>query len=74
MCRVILSCDPLQYPEWIDKHKDSLSSSDLSRYKNQLDIMRRICDQFELPNPTSDEQIANQKKLLDLMQQVNIIG
>ena len=52
-------------------HKDQLSSHDLSRYRNQLDVMRRICDQFEGPHPTNDdEKLANQQKILDLMQQV----
>ena len=71
-------CDhviPLQYPEWIDEHKDELSSSEISRYKSQLDVMRRICDHYESPTPSNnDEKVANQKRILELMQQVNIIG
>lgn len=64
-----------KYPQWIDEHKDTLSSSDLGRYNNQLDIMRRICDQFELPEPSSDdEKLANQKRILDLMQQLQQYG
>lgn len=37
--------------------------------------MRRICDQFELPEPSSDdEKLANQKRILDLMQQLQQYG
>jgi len=36
--------------------------------------MRRICDQFETPEASNDEKLANQKKILDLMQQVIMIG
>ena len=33
--------------------------------------MRRICGQFESPDPSNDDdQMTNQKKILDLMQQV----
>lgn len=54
-----------RYPEWIEAHKDELSSEDITRYKEQYQYIQRICTLYET-NPKDYPQLMD---LLHEMQQ-----
>ena len=63
----------LQYPDWLESHKNSIPQEELTRYRHQLDIMREICSTFdsESEGDSADVKQQRQQKLLQLMQQVS---
>ncbi|KAF7235555.1 Peroxisomal biogenesis factor 19, partial [Varanus komodoensis] len=67
---------PLQYPEWLRSHRDSLPQDQYEKYQEQHSIMGKICAQFEAERPTDGdaEQRARFELVLDLMQQLQDLG
>lgn len=60
----------VQYPEWLDSNKPSLSPEDYRRYAQQAQIMGDICSQFEKEGSEGTDKDAKFESILDLMQQV----
>uniref|UniRef100_A0A8B9P5Y7 Peroxisomal biogenesis factor 19 n=1 Tax=Apteryx owenii TaxID=8824 RepID=A0A8B9P5Y7_APTOW len=62
-----------KYPEWLRLHRDSLPEEQYEKYREQHNIMGKICQQFEAERPTDGdaEQKARFEMVLDLMQQVS---
>ncbi|ETE72049.1 Peroxisomal biogenesis factor 19, partial [Ophiophagus hannah] len=63
---------PPQYPEWLQRHRDSLPREQFEKYQEQHRVMGRICEQFEAEQPTDGDpqHRARFEMILDLMQQV----
>ncbi|KAA8904287.1 hypothetical protein TRICI_005513 [Trichomonascus ciferrii] len=62
-----------KYPEWIRKNEASIPKEDLDRYKNQMRIVKEICDKFEDP-AYSDEDEACRKYISERMEQMQKAG
>ena len=79
MMKMMLSKDMLyppmkeminNYPEWLKKNKDKISSTDMDNYKKQLVCMEKICHEFELEKDTDSDSVK--KTRFDLiMNKVN---
>ncbi|NWJ06072.1 PEX19 factor, partial [Crypturellus undulatus] len=65
-----------KYPEWLRLHRDSLPEEQYEKYREQHDVMGKICQQFEAERPTDGEaeQKARFEVVLDLMQQLQDLG
>lgn len=59
------------FPEWLEKNKDSTSKQDLERYKTQQAVVKDIVDRFERKN-FSDDNKEDREYIVDKMQQVCI--
>lgn len=59
------------FPEWLEKNKDSTSKQDLERYKTQQAVVKDIVDRFEKKN-FSDDNKEDREYIVDKMQQVCI--
>ena len=59
----------LQYPDWLDSNKASLSADDYQRYEQQAKIMGDICQQFEREEEGANRDVSFES-ILELMQQV----
>lgn len=64
----------VQYPEWLETNKASLSPEDYQRYEQQAQIMGDICSQFEKEGSEGTGKDAKFEGILDLMQQVGVWG
>lgn len=60
----------VQYPEWLESNKASLSPEDYQRYEQQAQIMGDICSQFEKEGSEGTDKDGNFESILDLMQRV----
>lgn len=67
-----MDLSPPQYPEWLQRHRDSLPKEQYEKYQEQHSVMGRICEQFEaeLPTDGDPEHRVRFETILDLMQQV----
>ena len=67
------NCDyHLQYPEWLEKNKDSTPPADLEKYRKQYDYVKQIVAKYDDPNfDEKDEKQAGE--VVDLMQKVDDI-
>ncbi|XP_039174467.1 peroxisomal biogenesis factor 19 [Crotalus tigris] len=65
-----------KYPEWLQRHRDSLPKEQYEKYQEQHSVMGRICEQFEAELPTDGdlEHRARFETILDLMQQLQDLG
>ena len=70
MVKDILSKDSLylpmrnlrnEFPGWLEKNWESVSSEDLERYNKQLDKVTEICDKFEETYPELKDLDENGK-------------
>lgn len=57
------------FPEWLEKNKDSTSKQDLERYKTQQAVVKDIVDRFEKKD-FSDDNKEDREYIVDKMQQV----
>ncbi|NP_001088821.1 uncharacterized protein LOC496096 [Xenopus laevis] len=62
-----------KYPEWLRTHRDSLPVEEYNKYKEQHNLMGKICQQFELEQPGNSEA-ARFEAVMDLMQQLQELG
>lgn len=62
-----------KYPEWIRKNEASIPKEDLDRYKNQMRIVKEICNKFEDP-AYSDDDDACRKYISERMEQMQKAG
>uniref|UniRef100_A0A670YNN4 Peroxisomal biogenesis factor 19 n=1 Tax=Pseudonaja textilis TaxID=8673 RepID=A0A670YNN4_PSETE len=65
-----------KYPEWLQRHRDSLPREQFEKYQEQHRVMGRICEQFEAEQPTDGDpqHRARFEAILDLMQQLQDLG
>ncbi|XP_069734667.1 peroxisomal biogenesis factor 19 [Phaenicophaeus curvirostris] len=65
-----------KYPEWLRQHGAALPAEQYERYRAQLGVMGRICQQLEgeRPGEGEEERRARFESLLDLMQQLQDLG
>ncbi|XP_026541712.1 peroxisomal biogenesis factor 19 [Notechis scutatus] len=65
-----------KYPEWLQRHRDSLPREQFEKYQEQHRVMGRICEQFEAEQPTDGDpqHRARFETILDLMQQLQDLG
>ncbi|KAG9658902.1 Pex19-domain-containing protein, partial [Aureobasidium melanogenum] len=61
------------FPEWLEKNKDSTSKQDLERYKTQQAVVKDIVDRFEKKN-FSDDNKEDREYIVDKMQQMQAAG
>ncbi|KAH0268967.1 Pex19-domain-containing protein, partial [Aureobasidium melanogenum] len=61
------------FPEWLEKNKDSTSKEDLERYKTQQAVVKDIVDRFERKN-FSDDNKEDREYIVDKMQQMQAAG
>lgn len=59
-----------KYPEWIRKNEANIPKEDLDRYKNQMRIVKEICDKFEDPAYSDDDDTCRKyiSERMELMQ------
>lgn len=57
------------FPDWLDKNKDSISKEDLERYKTQQSVVKDIVQRFEKKD-FSDDNKEDREYVVDKMQQV----
>lgn len=60
----------LQYPEWLETNKPSLSPEDYQRYEQQAKIMGDICKLFEREGEGAADKESTFERIMDLMQKV----
>ncbi|KAI4803604.1 Pex19-domain-containing protein [Aureobasidium sp. EXF-8846] len=56
------------FPDWLEKHKDSTSKEDLERYKTQQSVVKDIVDRFDKKD-FSDDNKEDREYIVDKMQQ-----
>ncbi|KAK6007618.1 hypothetical protein QM012_004432 [Aureobasidium pullulans] len=61
------------FPEWLEKNKDSTSKQDLERYKTQQSVVKDIVERFEKKN-FSDDNKEDREYIVDKMQQMQAAG
>ncbi|KAH0015886.1 Pex19-domain-containing protein, partial [Aureobasidium melanogenum] len=61
------------FPEWLEKNKDSTSKQDLERYKTQQAVVKDIVDRFEKKD-FSDDNKEDREYIVDKMQQMQAAG
>ncbi|KAI4749268.1 Pex19-domain-containing protein [Aureobasidium sp. EXF-12298] len=61
------------FPDWLEKNKDSTSKQDLERYKTQQAVVKDIVDRFEKKN-FSDDNKEDREYIVDKMQQMQAAG
>ncbi|KAI5273414.1 Pex19-domain-containing protein [Aureobasidium subglaciale] len=61
------------FPEWLEKNKDSTSKEDLDRYKAQQAVVKDIVDRFEKKG-YSDDNKEDSDYIVDKMQQMQAAG
>lgn len=66
----------LQFPEWLAANEASLSEAEYSNHVKQLDVMKRVCAEYEKEEPTDSAEVKSQryKTLLELMQELKEYG
>lgn len=57
------------FPEWLEKNKDSTSKEDLDRYKTQQSVVKDIVERFEKKD-FNDDNKEDREYIVDKMQQV----
>ncbi|KAM9368298.1 peroxisomal biogenesis factor 19 isoform 1-T1 [Phaethornis superciliosus] len=65
-----------KYPEWLRQHGPGLPAEQYQRYRAQLGVMGRICQQLERERSGEGEEERRERfeTLLDLMQQLQDLG
>lgn len=48
-----------EYPDYLEKNMDKLSSDELERYNNQLDVIEEICAKFEAEGEPDQQSIID---------------
>lgn len=50
-----------KYPEWLEGKKDSVSSEDYDKLTKQLELFRKICEEFEKEKDDDTEEIKKKR-------------
>lgn len=58
-----------KFPDWLEKHKDSLPQEELMKYQLQRELVREMVSKFE-ESTYSDDNAADREYILDRMQKV----
>ncbi|KAI4721788.1 Pex19-domain-containing protein [Aureobasidium sp. EXF-10727] len=61
------------FPDWLEKNKDSTSKQDLDRYKTQQSVVKDIVERFEKKD-FSDDNKEDREYIVDKMQQMQAAG
>ncbi len=66
----------MQYPDWLSENKEKLSEAEYDNYSKQLNLMTRICTEFEEEKEEDPETTKAQRfeRIIDLMQQMQDCG
>jgi peroxin-19 len=57
------------FPEWLEKNKDSTAQQDLERYHTQQSVVKDIVERFEKKD-FNDDNKEDREYIVDKMQQV----
>ncbi|XP_072049748.1 peroxisomal biogenesis factor 19-like [Amphiura filiformis] len=65
-----------KYPEWLTEKKDSIPQSDHDRYSKQLEVMQRLCTEYEAETDSDSTDVKQQRtmRVMDLIQQMESLG
>lgn len=64
----------VKYPEWLAENEGKVDAVDLDRFTKQQELFKVICAELELEKADDSSDVKNErfKKVLALMQKVNI--
>ncbi|XP_066599289.1 peroxisomal biogenesis factor 19-like [Prorops nasuta] len=65
-----------KYPEWLQSKEPTLSLEDLNKYKKQLQLMQKICTEFEAEKDDDTEELKRHrfKLILNFLQEMQKYG
>lgn len=65
-----------KYPEWLEENKSKLSEEQLTKYSSQLEVMKKVCAEFENMSEDDSEDVKSKKfsTVLKLMQEMQDYG
>lgn len=66
----------MQYPAWLESHRDQISRNEYTRYERQHQLMLSIVQEFEAEQSTDSDDVKRQRfeRVLDIMQQMQSLG
>ena len=66
----------MQYPGWLESHRDQISREEYTRYERQYQLMLSIVQEFEAEQSTDSDDVKRQRfeRVLDIMQQMQSLG
>jgi len=66
----------VQYPGWLQSHREDISREEYSRYERQHELMLNIVQEFEAEQSTDSDDVKRQRfeRVLDIMQQMQSLG
>ena len=66
----------MQYPGWLQSHRDQISREEYARYERQHQLMQSIVQEFETEQSTDSDDVKRQRfeRVLDIMQQMQSLG
>lgn len=70
------ACYAVQYPGWLQSHRDRISREEYTRYERQHQLMLSIVQEFEAEQSTDLDDVKRQRfeRVLDIMQQMQSLG
>lgn len=65
-----------QFPEWLATHEASLSNAEYKKRVDQLELIKKICAEFENEDPNDSEEVKTEhfKVVMNLMQELKQYG
>ncbi|XP_003399642.1 peroxisomal biogenesis factor 19 [Bombus terrestris] len=65
-----------KYPEWLEEKKTVISSSDLQRFRKQLELMQQVCMELDKEKDGDTEEVKKKRfeTIISFMQEVQACG
>ncbi|XP_043595618.1 peroxisomal biogenesis factor 19 [Bombus pyrosoma] len=65
-----------KYPEWLEEKKAVISSSDLQRFRKQLELMQQVCTELDKEKDGDTEEVKKKRfeTIISFMQEVQACG
>lgn len=65
-----------RYPEWLEANKESLSQEQYDNYAKQLELMKKVVEEFEAETESDSEEVKKQRfqRIMGLLQQMQALG
>ncbi|XP_012244646.1 peroxisomal biogenesis factor 19 isoform X2 [Bombus impatiens] len=65
-----------KYPEWLEEKKTVISSSDLQRFRKQLELMQQVCMELDKEKDDDTEEVKKKRfeTIISFMQEVQACG